>query len=729
MKIPEFEFSPEDIRQAIRDALSPPDSPILDGDDLSSSGIAPEPSLVQPESAVTRPSSPGVVTALPGADHARATVPAAKAADVRYGATPEEWRAFSSLCGPDLLPCVASITAKVSPNSKLKQLGKVPSIYNRRREAVGIPDWPQHIATEADITKWAREPDYSICVITRRKRALDVDVSDSALAAEIRETITRVLGKLPTRTRSNSAKFLMMLDLPGDFAKRTITTSGGVIEWLANGQQFLAAGTHVSGVRYEWGGTPIEVPTVSAEKFEELWATLAAEFGIEPPTEAGKSDRHTKLAEAAVNDSIAIRLRELGLVLAQDRSGRIDIRCPFESEHTTGESESATSYFPAHTGGFSQGAFKCHHGHCAKRTQAEFLAAIGITAADDFEDISGEKQTEKGKRFEAIPIHEFAQGASPAWIIKGILPRADLAVVFGESGSGKSFWVFDLVCHIARGIPYRGKKVKQHHVAYIAAEGAGGFKNRVRAYAKANDIDLTDLDISVIADAPDFMKTNDVREVCDAILALPVAPSLIIVDTLSAVTPGANENSGEDMGKALGHCRVLRAATGAMILLIHHSGKDATKGARGWSGLRAAADAEFEITRFNDERAATISKLKDGGADGGEFGFKLVSVHLGEDEDGDPITSCVVEHGQAAHRPRVVLGNIERLSLGAFEEMATLSGDDIAVGALIEVVVAELPQDPQKRDQRRLRVQRALDGLVSKNVLISANGILSRATT
>src|SRR5262249_54953770 len=120
--------------------------------------------------------------------------------------------------------------------------------------------------------------------------------------------------------------------------------------------------------------------------------------------------------------------------------------------------------------------------------------------------------------------------------------------------------------------------------------------------------------------------------------------SIVVVDTLAQATPGANENAGEDMGRVLANCKAIRRATGATVLLIHHAGKDLSRGARGWSGLRAAADAEIEISRLDDSnRLATITKQKDG-TDGAKYPFKLAVVPLGEDADGEVIDSCVVTH-------------------------------------------------------------------------------------
>lgn len=177
----------------------------------------------------------------------------------RFGATPEEWNHFSSVLGltPDLLPVVSNPHAVISPSSKISTLGKTPTLYNRERKVIGILDWPNHIATPDDIKQWSAEPDYGICIITRTIRALDVDVTDQQSAEQIRAFLVGLGWSCPERTRQNSPKFLQILHLPGDLPKRVMQVAGGMIEFLATGQQFVACGTHPSGSRYEWkGGLP-----------------------------------------------------------------------------------------------------------------------------------------------------------------------------------------------------------------------------------------------------------------------------------------------------------------------------------------------------------------------------------------------------------------------------------------------------------------------------------------
>lgn len=182
---------------------------------------------------------------------------------LRFGATPEEWDHFSRVLGltMDLLPVVSNLQATISSRSTLSSLGKTPSLYNPDRQVIGILNWTNHITTEEEIARWSAEPDYGICVITRTIRALDVDVTDPAEAEAILAICQRMMpDPLVMRRRANSPKFLLAFRMPGAFAKCTMKTSGGIIEFLADGQQFVACGTHPSGVRYEWATGLPEIP-------------------------------------------------------------------------------------------------------------------------------------------------------------------------------------------------------------------------------------------------------------------------------------------------------------------------------------------------------------------------------------------------------------------------------------------------------------------------------------
>lgn len=655
------------------------------------------------------------------------------------GASAEQWAHFDMVLGltEDLLPVVSNPKATISSNSAIKDLGKLPSTYNAQRHVVGFAAWTQHRSTAADLTKWSKERDYGICLQTRRIRAIDVDVNDAGEADRIRQFIALRLGvDLPRRARANSSKFLLAFELGGEFTKRKFKTEHGIIEFLATGQQFVAVGTHPSGARYEWeGGLPDEFPVLTAEQFESLWSELAREFAIEDSTTQSTSVKAQKLSDVVANDPIAQFLMSTNTVKKIERDGRMHIVCPFEDEHTSESSESATTYWPAHTGGYVNGHFACLHAHCEARSDAEFLNALNYVPEDmmgEFEAIGesapssddptpitdGEVIDIKPVRFAVQPAHLFTQGKPPQWIIKGVLPKADLAVLFGESGSGKSFAALDMAVDIAEGTSWRGHITKPGRVVYIAAEGAGGFRKRLAAIAVQRGLDLTQLNIGVISDAPNLMEKADALDVAKAIHAAGGA-DLVIVDTFAQVMPGANENAGEDVGKALSHCKGIHRATGAMVMLVHHSGKDSSKGARGWSGLRAAADVELEVVRADDNRSLTVTKLKDG-EDGAEFAFKLETVVLGLDEDGEEITSCIVEHSEGKVRrvrDKGPKGNIERLVVQGLKDLADLADATVELHVLKESVALQIPFDAQegKRDTRNQRIDRAIESLRDAN--------------
>lgn len=573
-----------------------------------------------------------------------------------YGALPGEWSHFSKTLGltADLLPVVSNPTATISPMSKMKGLGKTPSKYNMHRQVAGITDWTSKQATEKDIENWSKENDYGICLQTRSVRGLDVDIADPDIA----EVVAAFIGKhfqLPRRERSNSGKFLLAFRLDGEMAKRVIKTQTGIIEFLATGQQFIAVGRHPDGARYEWvGGLPDSIPTVRADAFEKLWCDLEKQFGVAPSAKSESPTKAKTLAAAISNDPTAQFLLDNGWVRSTEKDMRLHITCPFEDEHTSDGVESSTTYFPANTGGYAQGHFACLHAHCEHRTDADFKNQLGLSTSvlSAFDDLTeqNEKPTEeaevtaeleqpKKKRFSIVQASDFSAGAPPKWLIRDALPHGVVGVIYGDSGSGKTFLALDMMVHMALGASWCGLRTTPGKTVYICAEGAGGFRKRLKAQLLQHG--ASSFDIGVMADTPDFMVVQDIKDIVHSVREYG-KPAVIIVDTLAQVING-NENAGEDMGKVLSHCRVLAQHTGAMVILIHHSGKDAAKGARGHSSLRANAEAEVEVVRDGDDRMATFTKLKDD-KDGQAFDFQLRPVVVGFDDENYSQTSCQVEY-------------------------------------------------------------------------------------
>jgi hypothetical protein len=234
----------------------------------------------------------------------------------------------------------------------------------------------------------------------------------------------------------------------------------------------------------------------------------------------------------------------------------------------------------------------------------------------------------------------------------------------------------------------------------------------------------------VIDGAPDFMDVEEVRRVKAAIDArvqtsgIPVG--LIVLDTLSRVTPDADEQSKE-MGVALDLATRLAKSTGALVLIIHHSGKDATRGARGWSGMKAAMDVELEVARVDDEgrvRCLRVSKNKDG-EDGQQFFFSLEDIELGVDADLNVITSAVCKEVAMPTPEAMGQGALTGLRLKIFNHLWSL-GQTVGIEpeAVVLEIVAGMPKVEGKRDTRKQVAKKALTDLCNEGYFKVVDGCI-----
>lgn len=300
-----------------------------------------------------------------------------------YGATPDEWAIWSDIFGmtPDLLPVVCKPGEPLHATSNLKDYGKVPSRYTVYQNVVGFTNWTSYQSTDHDIASWASQEHYGICLQTRHVRALDFDILDQPFAHTIREALDLLGYVFPWRTRANSSKFLTLFYLEGEYGKQTLTTPHGIIEFLANGQQCLVAGTHPSGARYTWDWQH-PIPRFTAAEWGELQAYLVglaadAGAGWSAPSRSRVTDRHESIGP--VDDPVVDFLRSAGLVASETRDGRIFLTCPWADGHTTESDRTASCWFAAGTNGYETGHYRCLHAHCQGKTDWEFLQTIGYT--------------------------------------------------------------------------------------------------------------------------------------------------------------------------------------------------------------------------------------------------------------------------------------------------------------------------------------------------------------
>ena len=231
------------------------------------------------------------------------------------------------------------------------------------------------------------------------------------------------------------------------------------------------------------------------------------------------------------------------------------------------------------------------------------------------------------KHFELIPAGDLANLPVIRYLDTGAqIPEQSLTMVYGPSGAGKSFYVLDQALRIAQHSP----------VAYLAGEGARGFAKRQEVWCK--HFGLSTGHLQYINRPANLLEPSEVAELIE--ILGPLSPKLVAIDTLARSMRG-DENSARDMGAFVASCDMIREATGAACLVVHHTNKNGTA-ERGSSSLRAAADQVISIS--NDDGLIRIScdKSKDD-AEFKTYGMRLVVLETGRMlEDGKKETSCVL---------------------------------------------------------------------------------------
>jgi len=258
------------------------------------------------------------------------------------------------------------------------------------------------------------------------------------------------------------------------------------------------------------------------------------------------------------------------------------------------------------------------------------------------------RKTPAGARVPLLKLSALREAsASVRWLVKHVLPADSIGMMFGGSGTFKSFIALDAALHVVHGLPWMGRKTTQGPVIYIAAEGGAGLWPRIQAWHKARNLSWAgargDVPLFVVPAALDL--TADAWRVVDAAQLVGVTPVMVVVDTLSQTYAG-EENSANEMAAYLRELGArFRQLWACSVMLIHHSGHQATERPRGSSAIRANVDYLLGVCRDEKEMLATLNCVKQ--KDGELFQdatFSMTKAELGHDDDGDPIMSLVAWH-------------------------------------------------------------------------------------
>jgi len=353
----------------------------------------------------------------------------------------------------------------------------------------------------------------------------------------------------------------------------------------------------------------------------------------------------------------------------------------------------------------------------------------------------GAKSKFKIEKFEDIKFE-----AKEEWAIKGVLPKQGVAAVYGPPSSFKSFVASDIAFNIALNKQWAGRRVLGAPVIYVAAEGASGFRKRKAGFELHSGKLPANVPFHLISAAPNLgTEKNDLEEFIGAIEQATISPGLIVIDTLAQTLNSADEN-GAGMVQFIANANALAARFKCLVLVVHHTGKDNSKGMRGHSSLNGAMDAVLLCERREGELSATltIQKLKDEASDT-RLSVKLARVVIGADDDGDDISTLVVESiedaapvSQEKEKRRGTSPN-QRLLMSAVTQSLIEAGEEIrpwADGPKVKAVpqdvirkkyyemnpVEDSPDEDAKQavNSRWKKFKRNLSNLVDAKAVISA---------
>lgn len=245
--------------------------------------------------------------------------------------------------------------------------------------------------------------------------------------------------------------------------------------------------------------------------------------------------------------------------------------------------------------------------------------------------------------FNLTPVNVLtSQQYQSNWLIKDFMESNSIGMLFGAPASAKSFIAMDIAFCVGAGIDWDTNKTKQGNVVYIAGEGFSGMSKRFKALECKYNTSTRNVYIS---DMPaDLSSKKSANSVYEEITRTCPNPALIIVDTLHRNFGGGDENSSKDIGEFILILTTIAKATGAAILIVHHSGHDASNRARGSSSIKAAMDFEYKASKKDSLVTVNCTKAKEfEGASPASFNLKSVQLPGWLDDDGNPVESAILE--------------------------------------------------------------------------------------
>ena len=555
----------------------------------------------------------------------------------------------------------------------------LPLIPNDKRPASahGVHD----ATTDADQIKrwWAQNPNYNIGIAAGEKSGIVVfDIDPRNGGDESWDDFTTEHGAVPDGicqlTAGGGQHYIAQWR---DGLKSCELRKG--VDFLAGGRYFVVAPSSVNQKEYTWEASGDPTDGVCPFVIPDQWlAAMAVRKVIVSATDGALITGNRNAGLASLAGSMrrnGFSNTEIHAAISIVNAERCDI--PLPASDIRRIAESISRYEPEHDLGASVSL-----GNAA----ADSLINKNIDVIEKLNAVFGDQL---GTEYEA-----------PNELVEGLMTIGSAVVVYGDSNSGKTFWALSVAASVAMGTECYGRKTDPGLVVYLASESPASIRSRIQALKKYHNDDLENL---VVVQAPVnfYLGDGDATDVIGLVKTVeqmkgqPVR--LIVGDTLARISAGANENSGEDMGPVMSRFDVVAAATRACIMIIHHNGKDAAKGSRGWSGIRAHIDTEIEVNEKDGVRSVTVTKQRELPSKGDAIYFKLHVIEMGKTKFGKPATTCVAipdddSQTQNPHQPLTKYDqNVQLLERAWRVSGAEMRNNSpyLSRSALIDVIVGD----------------------------------------
>ena len=513
-----------------------------------------------------------------------------------------------------------------------------------------VKDWESKATLSRTKIKkwWSKHPDANIAIATGPSKlfVVDVDTKGDKVGKKSFKKLQRSNKQLPetytVETASGGRHYFFNSE---DFGLRNSSgLLGKDIDTRADGGYVVAAGSTIDGVRYKpvvksvVNSLPIWLRTIASnvksraiDRAEDI-DSLDAPANVQAVKIFLENDADIAIEGEggdATTYQVACEVRDLGVsadMALELMDDYWNINCIPAWDLKDLQSKIRNAY------NYSQNDI----GHNSP------IEDFGNLPIPEF-TLRAEKRQKEKRRSLIVSQAELLSMPPINWLVKNVFPSKAMSVIYGLPNCGKSFLALDLGFRIAHEMSWHGDvKMKSGAVLYVAGEGLGGMPARLRAWLKYHNREEEEAPFYTFngaVDLADKAGRDQFKQAVEESIDQPV--KLIIFDTLARCMTG-DENSSQDMGAFIRGCDYIKEKFNTHVMLVHHSGKDTSRGARGSNSLDGATDTSIHIEKEDDGMAIYMHKQKDAEFMK-PFYTKMNIVDVGVDEDGEPVSSIALE--------------------------------------------------------------------------------------